>query len=176
MRDVAATGNMNRFFKAVIVISGTGAVAVGAVKLAEPAWNFVVRLIGASGDVGATMVDRVETSPHDGDFNVVIARVLSKSKGTPIRWNYYDRVGGADYNVQEPSVVVEFDREPRLRWLQSRHTELCTSRWAYVWQRHWSQPGGGSYHSGSVSAEDSVFEFKNKDGSLRWTVSVTKAC
>jgi len=173
---VAAAADMNRFFNAIIVIAATCAVAVIAVTFAEPGWDFVARLIGASGDVGATVVDRVETSPHDRDFNVVIARVLSKSKGTPIRWNYYDQVGGADYNLKEPSVVVEFDREPRLRWIKSRHTELCTSRWAYIWQRHWSQPGGGSYHSGSVSAENSLFEFKNSDGSLRWTVSVTKAC
>jgi len=97
-------------------------------------------------------------------------------QSTPISWNYYDQTGGADYNLQEPSVVVEFDQEPRLRWVKSLHTELCTSRWAYVWQRHWRQPGGGSYHSGSFSAEDALFEFKNPDGNVRWTVSVTRAC
>src|SRR5262249_11349759 len=129
-----------------------------------------------SGDVGATVVDRGETSPHDRDFNVVIARGLSKSRGTPIRWNYYDQVGGADYNLKEPRVVAEVGREPRRRWFKARHTGRCPSRWADIGERHWSQPGGGSYQSGSVSAENSLFEFKNSDGSLRWTVSVTKAC
>jgi hypothetical protein len=63
-----------------------------------------------------------------------------------------------------------------LRWVKSLHAELCTSRWAYVWQHEWSRPGGGSSHHGTVNDEDLLFEFKSRDGSPRWTVAVTKAC
>jgi len=70
---------MNRFFKAIVVIAVTCAVVVVAVTFAKSAWDFIVRLIDPSGDVGATVVDRAEKSPHDKDFNVVIARVLSRA-------------------------------------------------------------------------------------------------
>jgi hypothetical protein len=161
----------------IVIVAATCAAGYAAVTLlAGPLSDYVGRLVDPDRDAGETVLDRTEKSPHDEGFNVVIARVLSKSKGTPIKWNYYDQVGDASYNLKEPPLVIEHEKEPRLRWIKSLHTELCTSPRAYVWQHLWMQPGGGSSHHGTVNGDDLVFEFKNPDGSLRWTVSVTKAC
>jgi hypothetical protein len=161
----------------IVIVVATCAAAYAAVMLAGPALlAYIERLADPEKDIGETVVDRTEKSPHDAAFNVVVARVLSKSKGTPIKWNYYDQAGDAGYKLHEPSVVIEVEKEPRLRWVRSRHTELCTNRWVQVWQHHWTRPGGGTFHSGTNQADDALFEFKNRDGSIRWTVSLSKAC
>src|SRR5947208_10790752 len=96
--DVRGKNGMKKLIAWLVIIAGMGAVALGAVMLRGPVLDYIGRIVDPDRDVGETVVDRSEKSPHDEAFNVVIARVLSKSKGTPIKWNYYDQAGDASYN------------------------------------------------------------------------------